>query len=362
MTQNKPTPATGRRSRRVQGFAALLVATAVASGAVAWSVTGTQRDEPNAVAAPAGPGDKFKADVIADFGDISRDLVSYLKTVADWRAAKASDATATAAAAALIDNATATRAALLALAPFEPAPRALVDYRRSVDTYLQAAALTIVAGQLPAGDLRSQVQLAGTRVQTLGDRLFDQGGEELRPFTKPEPKFDGVEYSRPAEVPTFGSGDLAAGAPLAVVGAGETARDYQDSRPEQSFADWAALVHGAGLPTPAEEAAAITGGSAASLGDESLRFTQAADLLHDKPDPKAERIVSTRTQLALLIDAEATQLGLAASLARGAQHETLLRVAKSLAVIGDGLWDDRLGPRDTGFPQALLVPIQSPSP
>jgi hypothetical protein len=73
-------------------------------------------------------------------------------------------------------------------------------------------------------------------------------------------------------------------------------------------------------------------------------------------------VVSTRLQLGLLFDAEAAQVGQAAALAPAANHEALLGAAKTLAVLGDKLWDARLGERTTGFPDSLLTTLPSPTP
>jgi hypothetical protein len=57
----------------------------------------------------------------------------------------------------------------------------------------------------------------------------------------------------------------------------------------------------------------------------------------------------------LLVAAEADQLGQAATLVPPAQHETFRRTAQALSLICDRMWDDRLGERDSAYPDSLLI-------
>jgi hypothetical protein len=365
-TKKKQPPRTGLRNRKVQGFAALLVAAAVASGAVAWSLSGGDDKDssatPHSTPVPKTAGDKYSEDILTDFAGMTTSLVSYLKSVQDWRQGKVEDPVVAAQATAMLADIAGSQQALAGRAPFDQAPRALLDYRLAADGYGQAAALIKATVAVPKGPLRTQLQLAVMRVQTLADRVFDQGKAELKPYLTPEQDIPGVTIRKAPEVPNFSAGSYAPAAPLTDVHSDKSTREYQDSRPEQSFAAWSKLVRGAGLPTGKQEASAIQDGALPALRSQAVTFTKAADLLYRKPDPKGERVVNIRLQLGLLLDAEATQLGQAAALAPAANRPALLQIAKSLAVMGDKLWDSRLGERTTGFPESLLTDLPTAAP
>jgi hypothetical protein len=87
----------------------------------------------------------------------------------------------------------------------------------------------------------------------------------------------------------------------------------------------------------------------------SEAYIRASDHLYAVADPKGQRAVNTRVQLGLLIDSEASRAAEAARLATGAPASALTKIAQTLALVGDELWDDRLGARHTGFPAALLT-------
>jgi hypothetical protein len=276
-------------------------------------------------------------------------LVTYLRTLQNWRAHKVADRQVISVAQNAIADIADSRQALARQAPFDLAPRALIDYQLAADTYAQSATLARTTAAVPRGPLRAQLQLTISRVQMLADRVFDQGQAELKPYMTPDRPMPGVVVHKAAEVPSWATGEYAPGAPLAKVEGIAVPREYQETRPEQSFAAWAKIVRGAALPTAAAEAGAIRAGKTAALRAEATDFTKAADLLYAEPDPKGERLINTRLQLALLIDAEATQVAQAAALAPAIHHGEFLNVAKALAVVGDKLWDPRLGSRDTGL-------------
>jgi len=365
-SQKKQPPKTGLRNRKVQGFAALLVAAAVASGAVAWSLSGSD-DKPSSASADPSPAPKTEADkyadaILTDFSTMTGSLVAYLQSLQKWRDGKIADAEMSAQATNMIANIADAQKTLAAHLPFDQAPRAVLDYRLAADGYAQSAVLTKVATAMPKGPLRTQVTLAVMRVQTLADRIFDQGRAELQPYLTPDKQIPGVEIHKAPEVPNWAAGNYAPGAPLTDVGGDKGQREYQDTRPTQSFTAWKKLVTGADLPSATEEATAISEGQKAALRTEAVTFTKTADLLYGKPDPEGERVVSTRLQLGLLFDAEAAQVAQAAALSPTAHHDALLTAAKSLAVIGDKLWDARLGERSTGFPDSLLSTLPSATP
>jgi hypothetical protein len=119
--------------------------------------------------------------------------------------------------------------------------------------------------------------------------------------------------------------------------------------------EWLRAATDARIPSEADTESAIDSGRTSALSADSIKFTKASDALHAAPDPQGERIVSTRIQLALLIEAEATQLGQAATLVPTAQHDSVLHIAQALALICTKMWDDRLGVRTSSYPESLLV-------
>ncbi|HEX3780279.1 MAG TPA: hypothetical protein VHX38_11475 [Pseudonocardiaceae bacterium] len=365
MSANKRPPARGWRSRKVQLLVAGLVITGGVSGAVAWALT----DSPHKSAAtpaptptPTGtPGDQYVAAVLRDFSSMSTVLISYLQTLRQWQTDKVDDTQMKAVCIGLLDDVAAAQQALAARQPFLPAPRAIYDYRASADLYGQAAQLTQNATAVPRGALRTQLQLAISRIQTLADRVFDQGAAELKPFVTPDHDYDSVQITRADELPSFPASKLAAGPPLTDVGAAPTPHPYQTTRPEQSAADWVKVATAAHIPTDKDTEAAIDAGTVATLRTDTIAFAGASEKLHSTPDPTGERTVNTRIQLALLIDAEATQMGQAATLVPAAQHDNFLHVAQALSLIADRMWDERLGQRDSSYPTSLLT-IQSQQP
>jgi hypothetical protein len=363
MSANKPPAAHEPGRSKLPLLAAAVVTAATVCGGLAWSLTGSGKGHPAPTASPAGPsptptgtpGDQYAAGILKDFSNMSTVLISYLQTLQGWRDDKVDDTQVDASVKGVLDDIALTQQALAARQPFPPAPRAIYDYRAAADLYGQGALLAQAAIAVPRGALRTQLQLAVSRVQTLADRVFDQGAAEMKPFVTPENEFDSVQVMRADEIPSFGAGKIAAGPPLTNVGAVPTPHPYQTTRPEESLGDWLKVVEGAKIPTAKETEQAVDSGRVAALSADSVTFTHASELLHDTPDPQGERIVSTRIQLALLVDTEATQLGQAATLAPAAGHETFLHIAQALELIGDKMWDDRLGKRDSTYPDSLLV-------
>jgi hypothetical protein len=358
-----------RRSLVPLVAAAMLVAAGV-SGVLAWSLTSSGKSHPAPASSPqptpsgtptGTPGDHYATGVLEDFGNMSGALVSYMQTLQGWRDGKVDDAQMGTVVNGLLGDVSATQQALTARAPFPAAPQALYDYRATADLYGQAALLTQAAIAVPHGELRTQVQLAVLRVQTLADRIFDQGAAEMKPFVTPDHQFDSVQIMRADEIPSFGASKLAAGPPLTDVAAAPTMQPYQTARPQEPLSDWVRLVTDAKIPSESETESAIDSGKASALAADSVTFTRASALLHAAPDPQGERNVSTRIQLALLVDAEATQAGQAATLVPAAAHEAVLHVAQGLSLIADKLWDDRLGKRTSSYPAWLLIIKYAPA-
>ena len=236
-------------------------------------------------------------------------------------------------------------------APLPAAPRAVVDLRLTADLYLAAVRVGRAATEQPAGALRDQLVLQFFRLRNLGDRVFDQSDAELAPLLGAPREVEGVTIVRAPEVPDWVSIKLAAGPPLATaplsVG---SPRAYQSIRPTESVQDWVARTRALAIPSGAEEAAALRAGSLQQLGQLADRLTSASANLYGGPDPRGERLVSTRVQLGLLIDAEAARAAQSARLVKGTSRTRLGAVAYALAGAGDLLWDERLGERTTGFP------------
>jgi hypothetical protein len=370
MSAKKPPVKRGWRSTKVQLLAAGLIVAVGVSGGLAWSLTGSSdhaAPAPAPAPTPTGtPGDQYATGVLKDFSNMSTVLISYLQTLQNWKADKVDDAAVATVVQEVQLDIGATQHALAVRQPFLPAPRAIYDYRAAADLYGQAVLLTQAATAVPRGALRTQLQLAINRVQTLADRVFDQGAAELKPYVTPDHNFDSVQVMRADEIPSFGASKIAAGPPLTDVGSAPTPHPYQTTRPEEPLNEWLKVAENAKIPSDKDTESAIDSGRASALSADSVAFTKASDALHAAPDPKDERIVSTRIQLALLVEAEATQMGQAATLVPAAQHDALLHIAQALSLIGDKMWDDRLGTRTSSYPDSLLIlkpqqPSEAPS-
>ena len=325
-------------------LAAALAAVLAATTALVLALSSNdhEAESPSPEAATA-----WKAAALGDFGRLNGVVGDYLKTLGEWQMGKA-DATAVASRVDLVlPEFLATADALAKREPFTAAPRALDDYRKAVALYVQSARIAKAAVTLPRGPLQVQLQLSSSRVRHLGDRVYDQAEVELAPYLPSTDALEGVEYEKLPEVPQWSSLGLAAGPPLDETPATSKPREYVKDRPQESFDRWKKDVEQAEVPGASEVAAAITSGSTHDLKSLSEQLTRASDELVDGKDPRGERVVATRVQLALLVDAEATRAAQAATLASGAAQQ-LRAVARSLILIGDGLWDPRLGARVSG--------------
>ena len=95
------------------------------------------------------------------------------------------------------------------------------------------------------------------------------------------------------------------------------------------------------------------------------QLTASSDHLHASPDPVGERQLSARVQLGLLVQAEALRAAQVSRLAERALRPEAAEIAKVLALLGNGMWDDaRLTVRETGYPKTLLTdrPKVAPAP
>ena len=278
---------------------------------------------------------------LVDLRPLTGNVVQLGRTVTDWQAGRTSAADAAGALDGLLPRLAEAQAAIATRPRLSGFPRAGEDLALTAALYLQAARVARVATDVPVGPLRTQLQRQFFRVRDLADRYFDQAGVELEPVLGRARQVEGVEVRRTAEVPDWRSNGLAAGPPLDATTPPTSLRTYQETRPQESFADWATDVSDADVPTAAEETAGLHGDSAAAL---ARRFVAASDSLYAAPDPRDERVVSTRLQLALLVHAEALRAAQAATLLP-AQRAALLQVANQLTALGDRGWDARLGTR-----------------
>jgi hypothetical protein len=310
--------------------------------------------QPSESEAPKTPGQLWMDSALGDFKPMKGVLVGFTKALAAWQDGTGTGKDALASVDYALPQIQATRAALQQRAAFAQAPKALDDYRQAVTLYVQAARVVRVGAALPAGPLTDQLKLEYGRLRNLADRVFDQAGVELAPYLPTPPVIDGVEFQKPVEVPDWASLSLAAGPPLDAAPTPHPRRTYQDKRPEQPFKDWLAAVTRADVPSAGTVAATITGGSADALRTLSDRLGAASEALYADADPKGERPASTRVQLALLVEAEGARTAQAATLLPGAARSQLQTVAKALTLVGDDLWDSRLGTRDSGFSRDLL--------
>ncbi|MGZ6793692.1 MAG: hypothetical protein ACXVFV_12105 [Mycobacteriales bacterium] len=357
-------PARGLTSRPLLAFVAAVVVGSLVAVVV---VATTHGSSPRPAAAPASAapaptptspprtdGLAWKEAALQDFKPLKGVLIGFTKSLAAWEAGTQGGKETATSLDYSLPEILRTRAALAVRTPFAKAPRALDDYRLAVALYVQAARVARVGTTLPDGPLADQSRRAYGRLRNLADRVFDQADAELSPYLPSPPVIDGVTFVKPAEVPRWSSLGLAAGPPLDAAAPRTAPRSYEEHPQEQSFADFAKAVRAAGVPGATELATAVSGGSTAELRTLADRFTTASDLLYDGAVPRGERVVGTRVELGLLVDADSARTAELASLVAAPGRTALTQAARALAVIGDALWDDRLGPRSSGLPAALL--------
>lgn len=349
--------------RRNQWIAGGVVLAALGVGGVSIALD----DSSSSVTAQESEGDKWRNAIVADFGTMSQSALNYLRSINDWRTGKADEKEIDTAAGLALDQFLYTRDLLAARAPFDQAPRALTNYKDSVEVYIAHARLAKLGAQITDDEkLQRQVQLAMGRLRYVADRLYDLGGDEMAPFTTQDKEVAGFDYERAVDVPSFAGTDLAPGPPLTIAKPGAPAdRRYEQSRPEEPFATWKAALEAADIPTVEAEAEAIKEAGVEELDDLADQLTAASDKLHAAPDPMDERELSTRVQLGLLVQAEAMRAAQLSRLVDGKLRPEAVEITKVLALIGNRMWDDaRLGVRDIGYPPSLLTvrPAVAPPP
>lgn len=342
---------TKRRNQWISGG----VLAALAIGGGTWIVLDDSSSSPGAV--KLSEGDKWKDAIVGDFGPMSQGAVTYLKTMNDWRTgdakAAAVDASADVAFLQFLD----ARELLAGRVAFPQAPRALADYRDAVELYVAHARLAKLGVAVKDdADLNGQIQLMMGRIRYLADRLYDLGGDEMKPYTIQDTDVPGFEYARTVDVPSFGGTDLAPGPPLSQLKPGVAAkREYQNNRPDRPFDEWKAIVEGTKIPSAQAEAKAIKDADVDELDQLSQQLTKASDDLYAAPDPTGERVLNTRVQLGLLVQAEAMRAAQISRLGPEKNRGEALEIAQVLALLGNRMWDDRLGARALGFPETLLT-------
>jgi hypothetical protein len=302
----------------------------------------------------ATPGQRWQRAALADFAEVKTVLPTFVQAVDQWASGSASPADIARqgelSARAFID----ARDALAERAPFPSAPLALANYRAAADLYVASARITAQANAVPAGPLKTQTALVVRRLRLLGDRIFDQATAALRPYL-PDGGTDPVSLTGLAEVPNWAKIGLGAGPPLASKTAAPEEPAAAKAAPSPAdFDAWAAAVRSAGIPGGDTEARAIERGSVAVLQALAGQFATAANELAAPPTPDADHLAAVRLQLGMLIQSEAMRVAQVSKLADPG-GENLQTAARSLAALGDLMWDPRLGPRSTGYPPALLA-------
>jgi hypothetical protein len=254
------------------------------------------------------------------------------------------------------------RASLAKQASYGPAPQALTDFRQSVALYSESAQLTRAATFVAPGPLRAQALLGVSRLRHLGDDVYDQANDSLKPFLPPPARTPNLHFDPTPQVPDWaaiaassscvlkaGCPSLAAGPPLEPSApALATSPSPATTAQPQSLAGWQSGVRSAGIPSAGAEVNAIIGHSAATARAITDQFAAAQLAIARLAAPAARPTLSPTLQLDLLIHAEAVRSAEQADLVKaGGARAALLRVAKSVASTGDALWDSSLGGRST---------------
>ncbi|MGQ0623820.1 MAG: hypothetical protein ACT4PP_04080, partial [Sporichthyaceae bacterium] len=339
MAKSRPGHLSGKAAKRAGVFGktrnrviAAVAVLALGSGALTLALRG--EDDSIISAREQTPGEIWKDGILADMTGMSQGALDYIKTLNDWREGKADAAKVSRDSDNALVKFLEARTMLSARVPFAQAPRALLNFRDSAELYIEVARLSKLGSSVTDKTLREQYQRAAGRLRVLGDRTYDLANADLAPFVFQSPEIDGVEFTRNAEVPSFAGGTFAPGPPLTPLRPTTGVdRLYQQTRPQVTFPEWAALVAAADIPNAHEQAAAIAGGDVKELGALSDRLTAASDQLYGSADPQGERNLSTRIQLGLLVQAEALRAAQLAALGPEQVRNRALVVARTLALV-----------------------------
>lgn len=351
--KSAPRKRSGWRDPKILGAAALIVAIAAGGGA-AWGLKG---DGSQSVAAPTpeSPADRWEGEITRDLAGASQGTLDYLKVVYDWSAGKADGQRMSEAADLAFGRYMEAREFLAKRTVFEPAPQSLANFRDTFELYAETARLAKLGSKVESAALRTQIQRQILRLRQLADRLYDLAKSDLDPFRGRDTALSSLEYIRPAEVPVFAGSTTEASKPL--VGAAPTPaaeREFQKARPEQEFEAWVTAVKALDIPSAKTMVDAVPKGDNAGLGRLAVALTKASDAVHDLPDPKGNRNLSTRIQLGLLVQAEALRTAQIAALATKAEQPAAVQIAETIAFVGNRIWDPRLGDRSTDLTERLL--------
>ncbi len=340
------------RKPKLWGVAALVVVLA-AGGGIAYVAFDDSGSDKVVDAAPKTAAQLWQDGIVKDIAAASQGTLDYLKVIYDWNEGKADSKRVSEAADQAFGRYMEARGLLAQQTAFEPAPRALLDYRDTFELYTETTRLAKLGAGITDEKLRKQVQNQILRLRQLADRFYDLGKTEV---TGPELKGgDGFEYVPTAEVPSFAGSGSAAGPPLSSPGPTPSVkREYQETRPEQDFESWVSTVRKLTVPTGAAMVDAIRKNDEKKLGSLAVAFTEAADALYGIPDPRGNRYLSTRIQLGLLVQAEAMRTGQIAALAAKDERAAATRIAETLALIGTRIWDARIGERRIELSDGLL--------
>jgi hypothetical protein len=301
--------------------------------------------------------------ITGDVSPMASEVVGLLQTSDEWQTGGGSVA---AVSADLENGFPSAQTALRSLerqAPLRAVPDALTRYEQAVELYIEAFQVEHAATLVPAGPLQQQLKKSFARVRELGDRVYDQASSLLSPH-EPTPAADPDVKIIPAPtVPDWDTIGLAAGPPLdsASADASDPAAGNGSPRPQEAVSKWVKTVRAAGIPSASAEAQAVTSGNVADGRTIADQLQSAVIRLDAAPDPSRLPAISVEVRLGLLVDAEAARAAEAASLAAAtpAAAGELRAVARSLALIGQQLWDPQiLGARSSpiaGNPVALAL-------
>lgn len=308
---------------------------------------------------------EFRDRMGAAFAGFGNDVGALLTAVNDYAAGRVTREEYAVKAARALETARRTRdrVAMAEGLPGHPLPKQA--YERTAQLYVVAVETLEVAGRVDE-PLRTQLVRQGRRIRLLADRVFDRGRAVLDDLSGETPSADVVTRA-PSPVPDWVSEGVQPGPPLAPAQAGVLSAQLDTPRPTQPFGAWQQAVRPLvqavqrdaatlrDLTDPARHDVAV--GVGVSLEDVAR---QAAAL----DDPEGHGDGFTLLRLGVLTDAEAARAFAAASALGPAEQPAAFDRARSLTLIGEGLWQVAVGllgnpggfshPR-SGFDPALVA-------
>jgi hypothetical protein len=288
----------------------------------------------------SGPDPKaWEAKAQAAFKPVVDDLPGLLQAIRDWQAGQRSTEDLRPELARDRQDFARSRDRVTALDPAPKAPQTKELYQATAQLYVEVVRSYQVMTDTPTGDLRGQLDLQARRLRELADRVFDRGRAAIAPYVGREQPSKDIEIRLPEEVPMWVEEGMAAGPPLDEPPLAPAASPplRQDIRPEESAAAWARDVRQAGVPSDGELRRAIGRLDAAALQRLADRFTEAAERLRGRPDPKGGREKGAILRLSLLVSAEAARAAQAATFVTGPVAQELHLSATAIAGAGAGV-------------------------